>query len=141
MMVLDPRHLSRPTCFDGTTEEKRRVAIPARRVCRSVDSRYGDIADEVVRRTTPYLPTDDPPDEEGKKAYLVLHSVIVCCIKNRPLRLVMETVSRDGREALRKLDAEYRPTYRSRQSPHLTSAGCDAEYIDKLSECQQVVRE
>ena len=56
--------------------------------------------------TTPYLPTDLPPDEEVKKAYLMLYSVVVGCIKNRPLHLIMETVSRDGREALRKLDAE-----------------------------------
>ena len=62
----------------------------------------------------------------------MLHSVFVCCIKNRPLRLIMETVSRDGREALRKLDAEYRPT---------CSADSDAGYIDKLSEWHQVVRE
>ena len=72
----------------------------------------------------------------------MLYAVIVGCIKDRPLRLIMETVSRDGREALRKLDAEYRPTYRGRQQallkrimhPDLNSAGSDAECIDKLSE-------
>ena len=32
------------------------------------------------------------------------------CIKNTPLRLVMQSVSRDGREALHKLDAKPRPT-------------------------------
>ena len=75
----------------------------------------------------------------------MLYSVIVGCIKNRPLRLIMDTPSRDGREALRKLDAEYRPTYRGRQMallrrimrPKLNSAGSDAEYINKLSEWQQ----
>ena len=64
------------------------------------------------------------------------------CIKNRPLRLIMETESRDGREALRKLDTEYRSTYRGRQMallqrimhPHMTVAVSNAEYIDKLSE-------
>ena len=49
---------------------------------------------DVARRTTPYLLTE--PDEEGKKAYLMLHLVVVGCI--------METESRDGREALRKPD-------------------------------------
>ena len=61
----------------------------------------------------------------------------------------MDTPSRDGREALRKLDAEYRPTYRGRQMallrrimhPNLNSAGSDAECVNKLSEWQQVVRE
>ena len=60
-----------------------------------------------------------------------------------------ETASRDGREALRKLDAEYRPTYRGMQMAllmrimhtKLNSAGSNAEYIDHLSEWQQVVRE
>ena len=72
----------------------------------------------------------------------MLCSVIVGCIKNRPLRMIMETMSRARREALRKLDAEYRHTYRGRQvsllkrimHTHLNSAGSDAEYIDKLSE-------
>ena len=107
------------------------------------------MADDVARRTTPYLLSDLPPDDEEKKAYLMLYAVIVGCIKNRPLRLIMNTPSRDGREALRKLDAEYRPTYRDRQMallrrimhPKLNSAGSDAEYINKLSEWQQVVRE
>ena len=79
----------------------------------------------------------------------MLYAVIVGCIKNRPLRLIMDTPSRHGREALRKLDAEYQPTYRGRQvallrrimHPKLNSAGSDAEYINKLSEWQQVVRE
>ena len=61
----------------------------------------------------------------------------------------MDTLSRDGREALRKLDAEYRPTYSGRQMallrrimhPKLNSAGSDAAYINKLSAWQQVVRE
>ena len=61
----------------------------------------------------------------------------------------MDTPSCDGREALRKLDAQYRPTYGGRQMallrrimhPKLNSAGSDAEYINKLSEWQQVVRE
>ena len=100
-------------------------------------------------RTTPYLPTGLAPDDEGKKAHLMLYSVTVGCIKNGPLRLIVETVSRDGREALRKLDAECRPTYRGSQMallkrivhPHLNSAGSDAEYIDNLSEWQQVVRQ
>ena len=38
------------------------------------------------------------PDDEGKKAYLMLYAVIVGCIKNRPLRLIMDPPSRDGRE-------------------------------------------
>ena len=66
----------------------------------AVDPRFGDVADDVARRTTPYLLSDLPPDDEVKKAYLMLYAVIVGCIKNRPLRLIM-----DGREALRKLDA------------------------------------
>ena len=79
---------------------------------------------------------------EGKKAFLMLYSVIVGCVKNRRLRLMMEVGTRDGREPLRKLDAEYRPTYRGRQMallkrtmhPNLKSAGSDAEYMDKMSE-------
>ena len=108
----------------------------------------GDVADGVTKRTTPYLLSYLPPDDEAKKAYLMLYAVIVSCIKNRPLRLIMDTPSRDGREALRKLDAEYRPTYRGRQMalprrimhPKLNSADSDAEYINKLPEWQQVER-
>ena len=141
-MVLDPRHLSRPACFDG---QKKGVATSGESSSLAVDIRIGEVADDVARRTTPHLTTDLPP----RKAYLVLHSVIAGCIKNRPLRLIMQKVSCDGREALRKLDAEYRPTYRGRQvallkrtmHPKLNSAGSDAEYIDRLSEWQQVVRQ
>ena len=115
----------------------------------AIDPRFGDVADDVARRTTPYLLSDLPPDDEGKKAYLMLYAVIVGCIKNRRLRSTINTPSHDGREAFRKLDAEYRPTYRGRQMallnrvmhPKLNSAGFDAEYINKLSEWQQVVRE
>ena len=57
---------------------------------------------EVAGRTTPYLLSDLPPDDEEKKAYLILYAVIVGCIKNRPLRLIMDTPSRDGREPLLK---------------------------------------
>ena len=65
-----------------------------------------------------------------EKAYSMLHSIIVGWLsKNRPPRLIMETESRDGREVLRKLDAEYRPTCRGKQMallkqimhPHLNS--------------------
>ena len=108
---------------------------------------FEEVAEDVARRTTPYLLTDLPPDEEGKKAYLMLCSVIVGCIKNRPSHLNMETESRDGRETLRQLGAEYKSTYRGKQMallrrimhPHLNSAGSDAEYMDKLS--KKVVRE
>ena len=63
-------------------------------------------ADEMARKTVPSVVAELPPDDEGKHAYLVLYMIIVRCIKNRPLPPSMETVSRDGREALRKLDVE-----------------------------------
>ena len=112
-MALVPRHLGKPSCFDGTQEgsyDERRFQLVAHLT--AVDPRFGDMTDDVARRTTPYLLSDLPPDDEGKKAYLMLYAVIVGCIKNRPLRLIMDTPSRDEQEALRKLDAEYRPTYR-----------------------------
>ena len=77
----------------------------------AVDPRFGDVADDVSRRTTPNLLSDLPPDDAGKRAYLMLYAVIVGCIKNRPLRLIMDTPTRDGREAMRRLDAENRPAY------------------------------
>ena len=149
-MALDPRHLGKPSCFEGTQEgnyDEWRFQLVA--YLTPVDPRFGDVADDVARRTTPCLLSDLPPDDEVKKAYLMLYAVIVGCIKNRPLRLIMDTPSRDGREALRKLDPEYRRTYRGGQMallrrimhPKLNSAGSDAEYINKLSEWQQVVRE
>ena len=109
---------------------------------KAVDPRFREVGDDVARRT------DLPPDEEAKKAHLILCSLIVGCTKNRPLRLIMETESRDGREALRKFDAEYRSTYRGRQMallkrimhPHPNSAGSDAGYTDNLSEWEKVVR-
>ena len=113
-MILDPRHLSRPSCFDdsqaGRYDEWRFQLVA---YLTAVDPRFGTIADDVARRTTPRLLTDLLPDEGSKKVYLMLHSIIVDCIKKRPLRLIMETESRD--EAFRRLDAEYRSTYRGRQ--------------------------
>ena len=135
MLALDPRHLGKPSCFDGTQEgcyDEWRLQLVA--YLAAVDLRFGDVADVVARRTTQYLLSDLPPDDEGKKASLMLYAVIVGCIKNRPLRFIMDTPSRDGREALRKLDAQYRPTYRGKQMallrrivhPKLNSAGSDA---------------
>ena len=129
-MALDPRHLGKPSCFDGTQEgsyDEWRIQLVA--YLTAVDPRFGDVADDVARRTTPYLLSDLQPDDEGKKANLMLYAIIVGCIKNRLLRLIMDTPTRDGREALRKFDAE------------CNSAGSGAEYINKLSEWQQVVRE
>ena len=82
-MALDPRHLGKPPCFDGTQEGS----------CDEWLFQLVASLAAVARRTTPYLLSDLPPDEEEKKVYLSLYSVIV----------------------LRKLDAEYRPTYRGRQ--------------------------
>ena len=142
--------MSRPSCFDGTEEgryDEWRYQLVA--YLTAVDPHFGEVTDDVARRTTPYLLTDLPPDEEGKKTYLMLCLVVVGCIKNVLRRLSSVTESRDGREALRKLDAEYWTAYRGRQMallkrimhPHLNSAGSDAEYTDKLSEAQKVVRE
>ena len=142
-MALDPRHVGKPSFFDGTQEgsyDEWRFQLVA--YLTAVDPRFGDVADDVARRTTPYWLSDFPPDDEGKKAYLMLYAVTVGCLENRPLRLIMDTPSRDGREALRKLDAECRPTCRGRQMalprrimhPKLNSAVSDAEYINKLSE-------
>ena len=52
------------------------MVIPARCLT-AIDPRFGEVADDVVRRTTPYLLTDHRPDEEGKKDHLMLYSVIV----------------------------------------------------------------
>ena len=145
-MALDPRNLGKPSCFDGSQEgryDEWRFQLVA--YLAAVDPRFGDVADDVARRTTPHWLSDLPPDEEGKKAHLMLYAVIVGCIKNRPLRLIMDTPSPDGREALRTLDAEYRPTHRGRQmalmrrfmSLKLNSAGFDAELHQQAVTWQQ----
>ena len=62
-MVLDPRHLSRPACFDGTQEgsyDEFRFKLVA--YLAAIDPRFGHVADDMARRTTSYLPTDIPPD-------------------------------------------------------------------------------
>ena len=61
----------------------------------------------------------------------------------------MEPGSRDGREALRRLDEEYRPAYKGRQMallrmimhPKLTTTTSDMEYLERLSEWQKIVHE
>ena len=133
MMILYIRHLARTPCFDGTEERR----CDEWRFQLALTHAAESFADDVARRTTPYSLTNLPPDEEGKKAYLILYWVIV-----GPLRQIMEKKSRDGREALRKLDAECRSTYGGGQMalpkrimhPHLNNVGSDAEYIHKLSE-------
>ena len=77
-MALDSRHLGKPSCFDCTQEgsyDEWRFQLVA--FLTAVDPRFGDVADDVARRTTPYLLSDLPPDDEGKKAYLMLCAVIV----------------------------------------------------------------
>ena len=105
MIDLDPRHLGKPSCFGGTQEgsyDEWRFQLTT--YLTAVDPRFRDVADDVARGTTPYLLSDLPPDDVGKKAYLMLYAVSVDCIKNRPMRLIMDTPSLDGREAMRKLD-------------------------------------
>ena len=97
VMALDPRHLGKPSCFDGTQEgsyDEWRFQLVA--YLTAVDPRFGDVADDVARRATPHLLSDLPPDDERKNAYLMLYAVIVGCIKNRQLRLIMDTPSRDA---------------------------------------------
>ena len=79
-MALDLRHLGKPSCFGGTQEgsfDEWRFRLVA--YLTAVDPRFGDVAEDVARRT-PYLLSDLPPDDEGKKAYLMLYAVIVSCI-------------------------------------------------------------
>ena len=90
MRALDPRHVSRPSCFDGHKKE----------VTTSGGSRSSRSSQQLThtsetlltkwRKTTSYTVADDPADDEGQGPYLMLYSVIVGCIKNRPLRLIME---------------------------------------------------
>ena len=110
-MIFDPRHLSPPSGFDESDEgryDEWRYQFVACHTAR--DRRFGNVAAHVARRTSPYLQQDLPSKEEAKKAYIMLYSVIVGCIKNRLLRQVMETECRD-----RKHDAEYKSTYRGKQ--------------------------
>ena len=68
-MVLDPRHMSCPACFDGTQEGRNdewRFQLVA--CLAAVDARFGDVAANVARRTTSYSRADISPDEEGRKA-------------------------------------------------------------------------
>ena len=87
-MILDPQRLASPSCFDGGEEgryDEWRLQLVAH------DPRFGEVAYDVTRRTTPYLLTGLLPDEEGKNACLMLHSVIIVgCNMNRPLRLIMD---------------------------------------------------
>ena len=94
-MVLDPRKTYVLRWY--TRRVLRRVATPTVAYL-IVDPRFGDVVDD-VRRTTPFLLSDFPTDDEEKQAFLMLCAVIVGCIKNRQLRLIMDTPSRDGREA------------------------------------------
>ena len=61
-MVLDPRHLSRPACFDETEGSYDELRFKLVAYLAAIDPRFGHVADDVARRTTPYLPTDIPPD-------------------------------------------------------------------------------
>ena len=156
-LVLDPRHLSRPVVFDGAEEGRYpdwRFQLIA--YLGAIDHQFPEIIDQVDSRTTPYtkedLPVPNTPENTNlRKGYVLLYSILVSCLKGRALRLIMhmEPGSRDGREALRRLDAEYRPSYKGRQMallrqimhPRLGSASTDAEYLDKLSEWQKLVEE
>ena len=69
-MVPGPRYFGRPTCFDGDEEgrfDEWRSAVP----------------DELALRATLYQAEDMPPDVEGQRAFLLLYSVVVSCIKSR----------------------------------------------------------
>ena len=70
MLVLDHRHISRPSFLDGTHEgwyDEWKFQLVA---WLSADPRFADVADEVTRKTVPYVQADLLPDEEGKKAHL-----------------------------------------------------------------------
>ena len=69
MLALDPRHLARPSCFDRTQEgsyDEWRFQLVA--YLAAVGPRFGDVADEVARRTTPHLTTNLPRDEDERHA-------------------------------------------------------------------------
>ena len=42
-----------------------------------VDPRFTDVADEMARTTVPCVQANFPPDDAGKKANLMLYSIIV----------------------------------------------------------------
>ena len=74
-MILVPRHLARPSCFDGTEEGRyREWRFQLVVYLAAVDPRFAEVADDVARRITPYLRTDLSPDEEGERVYLMLYS-------------------------------------------------------------------
>ena len=65
-MALDPRHLGKPSRFDGALEgsyDEWRFQLVAHLA--AVDPRFGDVADDVARRTSPYLLSDLPPDDDA----------------------------------------------------------------------------
>ena len=76
MLALDLRHLTCPWCSDGNEggmfDEWRFHVVPH---LTAVDPRFGKVADDVLRRTQPYLPTVLPPDEEGTQP-------IRCCSRS-----------------------------------------------------------
>ena len=79
-MVLNPRHMSRPACFDETQEGYDEWRFQLVAYLAAVDPRFGD---DVARRTTPYLPIDLLPDEDERK---VPHALLSHC---GLLRLIM----------------------------------------------------
>ena len=112
-----------------------------------VDINFAALMDEIQRRTMECATSATDPGE--LKAHTLLYAVISSCTAGRALRIVMGTPRRDGREAMRRLDAESRPAMKSRQmgllnmilKPELEKSKTGQEYMDRLSMLQGTISE
>ena len=86
LLVLEPRHLSRPSYLDGGDEGRHdEWQFQLVSYLTAIHLHFADVTVDVALRTHHTGADDMPPVDEGKEDLLLMFPIIARCIKSRPL--------------------------------------------------------
>ena len=148
-LAPDPRRLLQPGTFDGTAKNFHAWRFQLTNYMMLVDPDYGLLLDSSEKAGSTVF-AGLPTDAAQAKACTTLFVVVASSVTGRALRVLMEVKNRDGREAWRRLCAEYMPNMHSRRMALMMSimtpqgmrdARSDDSYLDALAEWEQHVDE
>ena len=112
-LTVDTKHFAKPKKRRGKDSEYQGWRFQLINYLMIINLNFVALMGGNERRATEYATSATDPGEP--KAHSLFCAVISSCTAGRAIPIVMDTPGRDGKEAMRRLDAEFRLAMRSRQ--------------------------